>query len=68
MVNLLNRSNQNVMVSYLRILSAYLHCEYLLSLRLITLASEDLIYYSLRPTTQTTTPVYCYYVSIPSFC
>ncbi|KAH9230287.1 hypothetical protein K456DRAFT_55991, partial [Colletotrichum gloeosporioides 23] len=28
---------------------------YLLSLRLITLASEDLIYYSLRPTTQTTT-------------
>ncbi|KAH9225527.1 hypothetical protein K456DRAFT_59472, partial [Colletotrichum gloeosporioides 23] len=41
---------------------------YLLSLRLITLASEDLIYYSLRPTTQTTTPVYCYNVSIPSFC
>ncbi|KAJ0267986.1 hypothetical protein COL940_013831 [Colletotrichum noveboracense] len=28
---------------------------YLLSLRLITLASEDLIYYSLQPTTQTTT-------------
>ncbi|KAH9229424.1 hypothetical protein K456DRAFT_56332, partial [Colletotrichum gloeosporioides 23] len=26
---------------------------YLLSLRLITLASEDLIYYSLRPTTTT---------------
>ncbi|KAK2729175.1 hypothetical protein CKAH01_10382 [Colletotrichum kahawae] len=39
---------------------------YLLSLRLITLASEDLIYY--KPTTQTTTPVYCYYVLIPSFC
>ncbi|KAH9226397.1 hypothetical protein K456DRAFT_58659 [Colletotrichum gloeosporioides 23] len=41
---------------------------YLLSLRLITLASEDLIYYSLRPTTQTTTPVYCYNVLIPNFC
>ncbi|KAK2746869.1 hypothetical protein CKAH01_18186 [Colletotrichum kahawae] len=39
---------------------------YLLSLRLITLASEDLIYY--KPTTQTITLVYCYYVSIPSFC
>ncbi|KAH9227225.1 hypothetical protein K456DRAFT_58329, partial [Colletotrichum gloeosporioides 23] len=34
---------------------------YLLSLRLITLASEDLIYYSLRPTT--TTPVYCFNVN-----
>ncbi|KAH9238201.1 hypothetical protein K456DRAFT_48592, partial [Colletotrichum gloeosporioides 23] len=39
---------------------------YLLSLRLITLASENLIYDRPRPTT--TTPVYCYYVSIPSFC
>ncbi|KAK2728950.1 hypothetical protein CKAH01_10646 [Colletotrichum kahawae] len=40
----------------------YSMTEYLLSLRLITLASDY------RSTTQTTTPVYCYYVSIPSFC
>ncbi|KAF4429175.1 Retrovirus-related Pol polyprotein from transposon TNT 1-94 [Colletotrichum fructicola] len=41
---------------------------YLLSLRLITLASDDRSTISLRPTTQTTTSVYCYNVSIPSFC
>ncbi|KAF0331920.1 hypothetical protein GQ607_001040, partial [Colletotrichum asianum] len=40
--------------------------KYLLNLRLITLVSKDLIYYSLQPTT--TTLVYCYNVLIPNFC
>ncbi|KAF6810149.1 hypothetical protein CMUS01_13530 [Colletotrichum musicola] len=38
----------------------------LLSLRLITLVSEDLIYYSLRY--NDSVPRYCYTASIPSFC
>ncbi|KAF0316089.1 hypothetical protein GQ607_016668, partial [Colletotrichum asianum] len=39
---------------------------YLLSLRLITLVSKDLIYY--QPTTYDHNPIYCYNVLILSFC
>ncbi|KAF6789339.1 hypothetical protein CSOJ01_14818 [Colletotrichum sojae] len=38
----------------------------MLSLRLITLASEDLIYYSLRH--YDPVPRYCSTASIPNFC